>query len=359
MYLDYFSWGLYVLLTIMTLYIITYKKEFIREHRTEILFLFVGLLLYSQYSRYGDRLFTTNFSYDLKDIPMNYCRWSAILVVVYAFTKNKYVAQFLYFQAGFAFFSVIFPGGDFFMLTQNHRALGYIYDHYVIAMMPLFLIFIDGIKPSKKAMYVSIAYSLIIPFALLPYALASGHNAYYILDGVFIPLVFGNNQVVISIVYILGTLAYNFVMYKLSFFLIKKGAEERKEAMFKPLYPWVIMGSYLVIGLIVGSFFINNVPSFIEDNTDTHNKEAIKQLDEFANIFEGTIDGDVVFFIEIVEKYEELVIMDEDGNFLPVLSDKNVFYYQQDDSQTDHVIIILYKNKDLENEKVKAYSFGN
>jgi len=360
MYLDYFTWGLYVLITFFSIYLITFKKEFVRNHKREILFFLVGILLYSQYSRFFERLFTTNFSYEFKDLPLNYCRVTAILSVIYIFTKNKKLGQFIYFQAGLGFFSVLFPGGDFFMLTQNHRALGYIYDHYVLALMPFFLIFIMNIRPTKKTMIFSIVYSLVIPFSLLPYALNTGHNAFYILDGVFIPLVFGKNQVVISIVYVVGTILYNLVMFRFSKWLTKKAEQPTENNnLFKPLYPFVIMVSYLVIGIIVGAFFINNVPKFIDQTADTYNKEPIKQLDEFAYIYEGVIDSETVFFIEIVEKYEELIIMDEDGNLIPTMNEKDVYYYKQSDSTTDNVLIIMYKNKDLEKEKIKSYAFRN
>lgn len=319
----------------------------------------VAILLYSQYKRYGSDLFTEFFVYSINDIPLGYCRISALLVCVYVFTKNKYLAGFLYFQSGLAFFSVLFPGGDFFVLTENHRVLGYVFDHYIIALMPIFLIFIDGLVPTKKTMYFSIAYSLIIPFSLLPYALNSGKNVYYILDGAFIPMVFGNNQVVISIVYIFGIIAYNISMYLLSIYLVKLASKHHNEPFFKPLAPWILISSFTIIGIIIGGIFINSVPTYIQETTDSYTEQPIKKLERYGYVFEGKIDSKEMIYIELRSNYDQTVVMDDNGDFVSLDSHENIFYFEKQDINSDYFIVLIYKDKGTIDEKVRSYIVSN
>lgn len=358
MYLDYFSFLLLFLVTVFSIYIVVVKRDYVKKHRNIILFVFIGVLLYSQYSRYFARLFTINASYSIRDLPLGYCRLSAIMITIYVFTKNKYIGQFLYFQAGFGFFSLLFPGGNIFILTQNHRSLGYVFDHYMIAMMTVFLIYIEGIRPSRKGLYFMMAYAFIVPFSLLPYALSSGQNTFYILDGVFIKMVFGSNQVVISIIYFIGVNLYLICMYYLGKAMSKHSETPQKESVFKPLWPWISLAVFAIAGFTVGSFFIRTIPDEVIELTDTYIEEPVRVLDDFANIYEGQIDGETYFFIHLLEKYEEVEALDYNGDYLLVSEAKDLFYFKQADAD-GKVIIILYKNRGEDNEKVRTYNFNN
>ena len=149
-------------------------------------------------------------------------------------------------------------------------------------------------------------------------------------------------------------------MFYLSKYLVKKSEEDVVDKpLFKPSYPWIIVVSYTVIGLLVGALFINNVPTFISDHADTYNKEPIKLLDQFAYIYEGEIEDDTYFYIEIVEKYEKVILMDDEGNIIPVYHHNNIYYFKQEDVISDKVIILLYKNYEEDNEKIRSYTFGN
>lgn len=358
MYLDIFSFLLLFFVTVFSCYIVVVKRDFVKKNRNIILFVFIGILLYSQYSRYFARLFTVNAFYSFSDLPLGYCRLSAITITIYAFTKNKYIGTFLYFQAGFGFFSILFPGGNFFILTQNHRTIGYIFDHYMIAMMTVFLIYIEGIRPTKKSLYFMMIYAFVVPFSLLPYSMSTGDNKFYILDGVFIRMIVGDNQVVISIIYFLGVNVYLICMYHLSKIMAKHSETPQKKPILKPLWPWISLGVFIVAGLTVGNLFLNTVPKDVIELTDSYERDPVRYLDDFAAIYQGEIDGETVFFVHLMEKFEEVEVLDYNGDYVTMSEEEDLFYYTQSDSD-GKVIIILYKNRGEENEKVRTYNFNN
>lgn len=360
MFLDYFSYLLVLLLTFFSIYLVVTKREFIKQHRNIIFFFFIGILLYSQYSRYFSGLFTLNPGYTIKSIPMNYCRWTAILITVYAFTnKNKYLAQFIYFQAGLGFFSLVLPGGDLFILTENHRNLGYLFDHYMIAMMTVFLIYIDRIKISKKFMYIGIIYSIIVPFSLLPYALINDHNVYYILDGVFIKQIVGNNQIIISVLYVIGMCLYYFIMYKIGIRMANHSETSNETHLFKPIYPWIILATYIIVGLFVTHVFIDSTPSQIVEFVDTYQETPIKELDDLGYVYEATKDGETLFFVQPTQKFDEVSVLTEEGTVIPLIELDGLYYFSKSDTSEEQLVIILYKNRDQEDQKIRVYPLNS
>ncbi len=358
MFLDYYTWGLYTLTTFFTVYIIISKQELVKKHIKEVFVFFIALGIYSLYIRYFDRIFTLNYSYDFGDFPKGYCRVSFILSVIFLFTKNKKLAGFLFFQTGLGFFSVLFPGGDFFVLTQDHHNFGYIFDHFLLALMPFIIVLILDITPSRRAFIISLVYSIVVPIAYLPYALETGTNAYYILDGVFIKMVFGNNQVVITIVYVIGITLYHLLMYYL-LTVLKNLRNQKEHKLLKPITPFILFISYFVIGLLIATFIVRGIPDTVINHTDSYLDQPIKELDEFGYVYGGTKDGKTIYFIEIVKKYEEVVIMDTNGNYIDVLNEGDIYYYYEEDVTTTKVIFMLYKNMGEENEKLRTYNMNN
>lgn len=356
MYIDYFSWALSVLLMFLLIYLTISKQNSIKKHKKEIIFFALALLLYSLYLRYVERIFDPRFSYDIKDLPTAYCRISVILAAIYLITKNKYIGQFLFFQAGFGVFSVIFPGTDFFYLTAQHRNIGYVYDHIFLSVLPFFIVLIMGVTPSKKAFYISWAYCIIVPFALLPYALATDTNAFYILDAAFAEMVFGNNQVLISIIYIIGVSLYNIVMYYLSKYLVTlRKPDGEPEPFFKPISLWITLTTILVVGIFLGQVVIDQTPQTIKDLTNTYVDYPIRTMEEFGYVYEGENDDGAIYFVEIIKRFEEIEVIDLEGNHLTVTEQDGIFIYDLEDAETNEVIIFLYKNKGTEDVKLRTY----
>jgi len=283
------------------------------------------------------------------------------MTMIYFITKNKYVAGFVFFQSGLGFLSIIVPGGHFLTLSENYRNLSYIYDHYLLSIMPVLLVFIMGYVPNKRDMYRSMIYSVVVPMALLPYALATGSNAYYVLDGVLIKAVFGSNQFVISTVFIILIVLYNYIMYVIGTWLHKKAQKEPVERpFFKPIWPFVALASYIVIGITIGIFFIRSVPDYLVDNTTSYDRNPISYFDEWALKYNAVMDGKDVSFIEIIndKKFDDVAAFDINGNEIPISTIDGVFYYEREDSTTERIIIILYGNRGEENEKIRVYSTG-
>jgi uncharacterized membrane protein YwaF len=340
----------------LLIYLIITKQNWMKKHQKQIIFFFLALLLYSLYLRYFERLFDPRFSYDIKDLPTAYCRISVILAAIYLITRNKYLGQFLYFQAGFGVFSMVFPGTDFFYLTAQHRNIGYVYDHLLLSLLPFFIVLIMGVTPSKKSFYISWAYCIVIPFALLPYALSSGTNAFYILDAAFADMVFGDNQIIISIVYIIGVSLYNIVMYFFSKYLVTLRTENTEiEHFFYPVSLWISLVSVLVVGLFIGQVVIDQTPQTVKDLTTTYIDYPIRTLEEFGYVYQGEDENGDIFFVELIKRFEEIEVMDLNGNKLEVSEQEGIFYYVLEDAETDEVIILLYKNKDTDDVKLRSY----
>lgn len=361
MYLDYFTNFLYVFASVMTMYLLIKNRAFFVKHKSALIIFFMAILMISQYQRYFDKLFTPGFNYNFESLPIHFCRMSALMSLVYFITRNKYVAGFVFFQSGLGFLSIIVPGGHFLTLSENYRDLPYIYDHYLLSIMPVLLVFIMGYVPNKKDMYLSMIYSVVVPMALLPYALATGTNAYYVLDGVLIKAVFGSNQFVISTVFIILITFYNYIMFVIGSRLAKAAQKEPVERpFFKPIWPFVAITSYIIIGITVGIFFIRSVPDYLLDNTTSYDRNPASYFDEWALKYNAVMDGKEVSFIEIIndKKFDEVSVFDINGNELLVSEIDGVFYYDRNLATTDKIIVVLYGNRGEDNQKTRVYQTG-
>ncbi|MCK5387795.1 MAG: YwaF family protein, partial [Candidatus Izimaplasma sp.] len=221
MFLDYFTYYLYVLVTFFVIYIFIFKNDFAVKHKKEIFYLLLAMLFYTQYRRYGSRLFSGTFEYTIESLPIHFCRMSAVMTLLYLLTKNKIIKGFVFFQSGLGFLSVIFPGGLFFVLPYDWRTVTYLFDHFSLAIMPVFLVFLMDYVPNKRDFRISMIYSLVVPLLVLPIALYYDYNAYYVLDGVFIRDVVGDNQFLIMGIMLILLVMYNYLMWYIGLYLVK------------------------------------------------------------------------------------------------------------------------------------------
>ncbi len=359
MFLDFFTYYLYVILTFFIIYILIAKRDYIVKHKKEVLFFILALLLYTQYRRYGSRLFLGSFTYQIQNFPIHFCRMSALMTLVYLFTRNKYIMGFVFFQSGLGFLSVLVPDGLLLELPQDWRNLTFMWDHFVLAIMPVFLIFIMGYRPNKKDFKISMIYSLVVPLLVLPIAIATDYNAYYVLDGVFVKDIFGDNQLVIISVMLVLLVMYNYLMLFIGNWLVK--ISNRREgitsSLFNPIYPWALVIGYIVIGISIGIFFVRSVPDYLIDIPDSYIGKPHQIYNEELAIYHGIKDGEVYYFVEsIVDK--DLIVMNTDGSSIVynTIENGSVVYFSTLQIDVDQVIIVIIDNIGEEDEESTAYA---
>ncbi len=357
MFLDYFTYYLYVMVTFFVIYLFIFKNDFSVKHKREIFYLILGILFYTQYRRYGARLFAGTFEYHIENLPIHFCRMSALMTLLYLLTKNKIVRGFVFFQSGLGFLSVVIPGGLFFILPYDWRAVTYLFDHFTLAIMPVFLVFIMDYVPNKRDFRISLVYSIVVPLLVLPIAIHYDYNAYYVLDGVFIKDVVGDNQFLITSIMMVLLIVYNYLMWYLGKYLValKEKRKGIKTSLFKPLYPWVIVGGYLVIGLLISFFYFGKTPTYLKEIPDAYISRPYKSIEEKLVIYQAVKDGELYYFIE-VRNDQDIVISSFDNQVIQQTYDRenNVVYFSADNLD-DQIMIQLISNRGEENESYNVY----
>lgn len=359
MFLDYFGYYLYNAITIFVIYLIIFKRDFVIKHKKEVIIAIITLLLYSQFRRYGARLFTPSFHYTIENIPLHFCRMSALMTALYLITKNKIVKGFVYFQAGLGVFSVLIPGGYFFIMTQDWRSYTYMVDHFVLAIMPFFLVFIEDYKVNKRDLTISLIYSNVMPIVVLPLALHTNYNAYYVLDGVFAKDIVGDNQFLIIVLMLFGLTLYNFLMYYVGQKLEKWSQKtyETSDQLFTPKWPWIAISSFIVVGVIIGIFFVRPVPIYLPEITQEYQaKPVVVQGIEYV-VYKGLgDDGELYYFIEPLHA-DMIKVFDQHGyRILTTETNYNTVYFDAQDVSTDQIVMILYTNYGEDTETIKTFT---
>lgn len=361
MFLDSFAYWVYNAILIFSVYLIIAKRSFVIKHKKEIFVFLITVLLYSQYRRYGARLFTPTFEYTIDTLPIHFCRFSAVMTLVYLFTKNKIIKGFVYFQAGLGIFSVLIPGGYFFTMSQDWRSFTYMVDHMILAIMPFFLIFIEDYKVNRRDLIISIAYTVIVPLIVLPWALATNYNAYYVLDGVFLKGIVGDNQVLIMVYMFLVLVLYNFLMYVVGEAL-QNWSEKRyknEDNPFFPSYPWYLMVGLVVIGLLISFFYVRPTPQYLTIDADSYLEQPVKVFGEDLVVYAGTGENDEVFyFFEALDEDVEVEVYTLETNQLQTFlaDDLHTVYIDASNITNESIMILLVTLDDEQNRSIEVFT---
>jgi uncharacterized membrane protein YwaF len=360
MILDYFVYALYNVLMLFAIYLIIVKREYVRTHKKEIVLILITLLLYSQYRRYGARLFTPVISFTIENLPIHFCRFSALMTLVYLISGNKILKGFVYFQAGLGVFSVLLPGGYFPTMTLEWRSFTYMVDHFILAIMPFFLIFIQDYRVNRRDLIVSLVYSIVVPLAVLPWALATDYNAYYVLDGVFLRSMVGDNQALILTLMLLTLVLYNFLMYVVGQGLanVSERHWEHGDKLFRPAYPWYVVSGFLAIGLLISAIIVRPVPAYLDEDADAYLARPIAYFGEDIVVYAGTGPGDAVFyFLEPLHDdfLIEIYTVDSDWIHGFLADDHRTKFFDATKVSKNQVLIYLVRDNGTSNETAEVY----
>lgn len=361
MFLDSFVYWVYNAILLFSVYLIVAKRAFLLKHKKEIVVFLITILLYSQYRRYGARLFTPTFEYTIETLPIHFCRFSAVMTLIYLFTKNKIIKGFVYFQAGLGIFSVLIPGGFFLTMSYEWRSFTYMVDHMILAIMPFFLIFLDDYKVNRRDLIISIAYTVIVPIIVLPWALATDYNAYYVLDGVFLRDIVGDNQVLIIVYMLVVLVLYNFMMYVVGEALQNWSLKryKREEDLFTPNYPWYLMGTLLVLGIVIAVFFVRPTPNYLTVDADSYLERPVQVFGEDVVVYAGVGENsEVYYFFEALDEEVEVEVYTVDVNqvYTFLAEDLHTVYIDTTNINTDQIIIMLVTIDEEQNRTVEMFT---
>jgi hypothetical integral membrane protein (TIGR02206 family) len=162
----------------------------LQKHRKKIFIVLSVSLLWTQSARY---IWNPNFvqgGFDVTEhLPFYICRFSGLVLLYYALTQDKRVESFLFFWGSTGLAGVLYANGPISNVV-NLTETFYI-DHFLLAVMPFFLVKVQGYKPIKKDAVIIAAVMFTLLVAFLPINHWLGSDYFYLEDksivGVLLP----------------------------------------------------------------------------------------------------------------------------------------------------------------------------
>ena len=192
LYLDfinpYIVYAFIVLSAAFSIYAIFNYRVFIDRHKKTILLVVSILLIWTQLARYLGVFFKEGFIFT-EHLPFYMCRLSVLVLLYYTLTGNKKVESFLFYWGATGLAGVIYPNGPIENIA-NLTETFYI-DHFMLAIMPFFLVVYQGYRPSKKDLFFITGVMAVLLYAFIPINDLIGADYFYLdnqsIIGVMIP----------------------------------------------------------------------------------------------------------------------------------------------------------------------------
>ena len=208
----YIIYAFFVLLAAFVIYAIFNYKIFIDKHKKTILIIVSILLIYTQLARYIGVIYKNGFFDFTENLPFYMCRLSVLVLLFYTLTGNKKVESFLFYWGATGLAGVIYPNGPIENIA-NLTETFYI-DHFLLAMIPFFLVVYQGYRPSRKDMFLIIGIMALLLYAFIPINNFFGSDYFYLKDQSIFGDVFpGLSSFVFATVHYLVVLGFFIVYY--------------------------------------------------------------------------------------------------------------------------------------------------
>ncbi len=167
----------YLLLTLLTILSLFYHKEWWVKYHTNIILVWLVLLLYSHIVRYGISIWEGNPSY-----PFFPSRIAALSILLYCMFPRKIFQGFVFFIASTSLLPVFLPMGAIDMISLLDET--FFIDHYIGAIFPFYLLSIKKYNPQFKAALFTAFFVLItmIIYLILDHFYTLG-SYYFMHDG--------------------------------------------------------------------------------------------------------------------------------------------------------------------------------
>lgn len=218
----------YIFFTLFTVVVLITKQEFVRNHSFVILFSFIFVLVASQFQRYLFPLFLGD--YNLNELlPCHICRMSAILSPIYLCTKWDKIKHIVFYWSALGVFGVLLPNGK---LTLRGYAISFIYDHFFLTLVPIYMIVYLGYKPVLKNIIKPfiLVVTIMVPFIVINPIL--GTNFFYIREKIIISDIWPNaSSIVFVLCFALGILLAFIVFCRLGKILYNKQYHHNRDTL--------------------------------------------------------------------------------------------------------------------------------
>lgn len=146
----YFVYSVYVLFTAFSIYSIFTKKEWFHKNRNSIFIVVAVLLTWTQIARYLVVYLNGNFDLE-ENLPFFMCRISVLVLAYYSYTKDKKMHSFLFYWGALGLAGVLYPNGPISNIANLTET--FFIDHYLLTIIPFYLVSIEGYQPIKKDMF--------------------------------------------------------------------------------------------------------------------------------------------------------------------------------------------------------------
>lgn len=207
----YLVYVIYVFLAMFTVYAIFTYRDFFKEHNNTVMLIVSVLLIWTQLARYIGVIFTTGFTIQ-ENLPFYMCRLSVLVLLYYTLTQDKRVESFLFFWGATGLAGVIYPNGPMDNIANLTET--FFIDHYVLAVMPFYLVSIKGYIPRKRDMYMITGLMAMILFLFIPINQIMGADYFYLNDQSIIGIIApGLPSVIFAVIHSLVALGFFSIYY--------------------------------------------------------------------------------------------------------------------------------------------------
>lgn len=202
LYLDfvnpYLVYAFFVLLTAFLANQIFVRKEFLIKNKKNVLIIATVLLVWTQYVRYVDLLFFGGEFKMGEHLPCYMCRVSAVVLLYYTITGDKRVETFLFYWGALGLAGVIYPNGPINNI-MNLTEVFYI-DHVMLTLIPIFLVVVQGYRPSVKGVFIIVGVMAIMLLSFIPINNVLGADYFYLANQSIFGIMFPNAGVIAYII---------------------------------------------------------------------------------------------------------------------------------------------------------------
>jgi len=175
----YLIYAVYVALYFLAVFFLFWKKDFVKRHAGKILLVFLLALLHTQTVRYILPLLDGRVN-----LPFFVCRLATLLLLLYLFFRIKRMHGILYFWCSTGMLAVLVPMGPPETIATLSET--FIIDHFVIGLMPFFLLSVKEYRPSYKEATIYALILGVIFFLYIPFKDVYGWNYFFMHRGNFL-----------------------------------------------------------------------------------------------------------------------------------------------------------------------------
>ncbi len=185
-YVEMYSWShiLYLLACGVIIFLFIRNRRYIAENRNKVGKVMLGIVVFQQvFLMYGWYFCVTD---DLlaKALPLEMCRVSSVLTIIFLMTKNKKIMDVIFYFAIYAIPPLFYPLYIYHLLHIN--GISYMINHLMTVLVPIYAMIAFHWRPTWQAFRRAVkAFSLYLPTVIVVNYLTGG-NYFFMVDRPFL-----------------------------------------------------------------------------------------------------------------------------------------------------------------------------